>query len=137
VALQKRGWTEDDYVDDLKYSACVTRMLSAQACAKQRLWLWLENQDTNISTIQRWTGLQAAHRQWLSFLKQQCAVAVAKSDDRRSTAVKILQCKRLLVGDHANLKVDDEPLLFTASADSWAAQDVEVRQSLAGVCVFV
>lgn len=129
--------SEDDYVDDLKYSACVTRMLSAQAWAKQRLWLWLENQDTNISTIQRWTGLQAAHRQWLSFLKQQCAVAAAKSDDRRSTAVKILQCKRLLVGDHANLKIDDEPLLFTASADSWAAQDVEVRRSLAGVCVFV
>jgi hypothetical protein len=32
-----------------------------------------------------------------------------------------------LVGDHANLKIDDEPLLYTAAADSWAAQDVEVR----------
>lgn len=115
----------------------MTRMLSAQAWAKQRLWLWLENHATNISTIQRWTGLQAAHRQWLSFLKQQCAVAAAKSDERRSTAVKVLQCKGLLVGDHANLKTDDEPLLFTASADSWAAQDVEVSRGPARVCIFV
>jgi len=118
--------SEDDYVEDLKYSACVTRMLSAQAWAKQRLWLWLENRDTNISTIQRWTGLQAAHRQWLSFLKLQFAAAAKGSDDRKTTAVKILQCKGLLVGNHANLKIDDEPLLYTAAADSWAAQDVEV-----------
>lgn len=117
--------SEDDYVDDLKYNACVTRMLSAQAWAKQRLWLWLENPATNILTIQRWTGLQAAHRQWLSFLKQQYAAAADSSDDRRSSAVKILQCKGLLVGDHANLKIDDEPLLYTAAADSWAPQDVE------------
>jgi hypothetical protein len=119
--------SEDDYVDDLKYNACVARMLSAQAWAKQRLWLWLHDPDTNLSTIQRWTGLQAAHRQWLSFLKQQYAAAAEGSDKRRSSAVKVLQCRGLLVGDHANLKIDDEPLLYTAAADSWAAQDVEVR----------
>jgi hypothetical protein len=38
------------------------------------------------------------------------AAAADSSDDRRSSAVKILQCKGLLVGDHANLKIDDEPL---------------------------
>jgi len=39
---------DGDYVNDLKYKALVTRMLSSQEWAKQKLRLWLENEETNI-----------------------------------------------------------------------------------------
>ncbi len=118
---------ENDYVNDLKYKALVTRMLSSQEWAKQKLWLWLENQEMNILDI-GYTALKSAHRQWLSFLKQrQHAVAVAGSDERKTAAVKILQCKGLMVTDNMSTEeADGEPLIYAAAADGWALDDLQV-----------
>jgi hypothetical protein len=123
---------DGDYVDDLKYKALVTRMLSSQERAKQKLWLWLENQDTNILSLRR-TDLKSAHRQWLSFLKQrQHAVAAAGSEERKAAAVKILQCKGLMVtGDASTETADGEPLVYAAAADGWALEDVKARRARA------
>jgi hypothetical protein len=117
---------DDDYVNDLKYKALVTRMLSSQEWAKQKLWLWLENQETNIETVGR-TPLKSAHRQWLSFLKQrQHAVAVAGSVELKMAATKILQCKGLMVTDDASTEeADGEPLIYAAAADGWALDDLQ------------
>ena len=93
---------DDDYVNDLKYKALVTRMLLSQAWAKQKLLLWLENDSTSIRIVGEYK-LKLAHRQWLSFLKQQRhAVADAGSANHRSAAVKILQCKGLMVSGNAS-----------------------------------
>jgi hypothetical protein len=121
---------DDDYVNDLKYKALVTRMLSSQEWAKQKLRLWLENQETNIETV-GWTPLKSAHRQWLSFLKQrQHAVAVAGSVERKTAAVKILQCKGLMVTHDASTEeADGEPLIYAAAADGWALDDLQVMTS--------
>ena len=118
---------DSDYVNDLKYKALVTRMLSSQEWAKQKLWLWLENQETNIYDVGE-TPLKSAHRQWLSFLKQrQHAVAVAGSDERKTAAVKILQCKGLMVTDNVSTEeADGEPLIYAAAADGWALDDLQV-----------
>ena len=118
---------DSDYVNDLKYKALVTRMLSSQEWAKQKLWLWLDNQETGIETVGR-TPLKSAHRQWLSFLKQrQHAVAVAGSDERKTAAVKILQCKGLMVTDNVSTEeADGEPLIYAAAADGWALDDLQV-----------
>jgi hypothetical protein len=118
---------DSNYVNDLKYKALVTRMLFSQACAKQMLWLWLENQETNIFRV-LCTSLKSGHRQWLSFLKQrQHAVAVAGSDERKKAAVKILQCKGLMVTDDASTEeADGAPLIYTAAADGWALDDLQV-----------
>ena len=118
---------DDDYVNDLKYKALVTRMLSSQEWAKQKLRLWLENQETNIYTVGH-TPLKSAHRQWLSFLKQrQHAVAVAGSVERKTAAVKILQCKGLMVTHDASTEeADGEPLIYAAAADGWALDDLQV-----------
>ena len=118
---------DSDYVNDLKYKALVTRMLSSQEWAKQKLWLWLDNQETNIETV-CYTPLKSAHRQWLSFLKQrQHAVAVAGSDERKTAAVKILQCKGLMVTDNVSTEeADGEPLIYAAAADGWALDDLQV-----------
>ncbi len=72
--------------------------------------------------------LKSAHRQWLTFLKQrQHAVAAAGSDQRIHDAVKILQCKGLMVtGDASTEKADGEPLIYAAAADGWALGDVQV-----------
>ena len=117
---------DSDYVNDLKYKALVTRMLSSQEWAKQKLWLWLDNQETNIGVGS--TALKSAHRQWLSFLKQrQHAVAVAGSDERKTAAVKILQCKGLMVTDNVSTEeADGEPLIYAAAADGWALDDLQV-----------
>ena len=124
---------DGDYVNDLKYKALVTRMLSSQEWAKQKLRLWLENEETNIGTITG-TGLKSAHRQWLSFLKQrQHAVAAAGSVQRKAAAVKILQCKGLMVTEDASVEeADGEPLIYAAAADGWALEDVKVRHARAG-----
>jgi hypothetical protein len=124
---------DDEYVNDLKYRALVTRMLSSQEWAKQKLWLWLENEETNIATI-AYSELKSAHRQWLSFLKQrQHAVAAAGSIQRKAAAVKILQCKGLMVTDDASMKeADGEPLIYAAAADGWALEDVKVWRARAG-----
>ena len=121
---------DDDYVNDLKYKALVTRMLSSQEWAKQKLRLWLENQETNISAVGN-TPLKSAHRQWLSFLKQrQHAVAVAGSVERKTAAVKILQCKGLMVTHDASTEeADGEPLIYAAAADGWALDDLQVMTS--------
>jgi hypothetical protein len=119
-----------NYVDDLKYKALVTRMLSTQDWAKQKLKLWFEDEQTNIVAI--WDcQLKSAHRQWLTFLKQrQHAVAAAGSDHRRHAAVKILQCKGLMVtGDASTEEADGEPLIYAAAADGWAVGDVQVRRA--------
>ena len=124
---------DGDYVNDLKYKALVTRMLSSQEWAKQKLWLWLENEETNIRTI-GFSGLKSAHRQWLSFLKQrQHAVAAAGSAQRKAAAVKILQCKGLMVTEDASVEeADGEPLIYAAAADGWALEDVKVWLVRAG-----
>ena len=121
---------DDDYVNDLKYKALVTRMLSSQEWAKQKLRLWLENQETNIYPV-GWTPLKSAHRQWLSFLKQrQHAVAVLGSVERKTAAVKILQCKGLMVTiDASTEEADGEPLIYAAAADGWALDDLQVITS--------
>jgi len=118
---------DDDYVKDLKYKALVTRMLSSQAWAKQRLFLWLENQETDIESVKD-TPLKTAHRQWLAFLKQrQHKVAGAGSDERKAAAVKILQCKGLMVSDNVSTEdADGEPLIYAAAADGWALEDLQV-----------
>jgi hypothetical protein len=123
---------DGDYVNDLKYKALVTRMLSSQEWAKQKLWLWLENQETNFEVVGP-TPLKSAHRQWLSFLKQrQHAVAVVGSDERKSAAVKILQCKGLMVTDNVSKEeVDCEPLMYAAVADGWALDDLQARDARA------
>jgi hypothetical protein len=123
---------DGDYVNDLKYKALVTRMLSSQEWAKQKLRLWLENEETSISIA--WTELKSAHRQWLSFLKQrQHAVAAAGSVQRKAAAVKILQCLGLMVTEDASVEeADGEPLIYAAAADGWAPKDVKVRHARAG-----
>jgi hypothetical protein len=117
---------DDDYVNDLKYKALVTRMLSSQEWAKQKMRLWLENQETDMDI--GYTPLKFAHRQWLSFLKQrQHAVAVAGSVERKTAAVKILQCKGLMVTNDASTEeADGEPLVYAAAADGWALDDLQV-----------
>jgi hypothetical protein len=112
--------------------ALVTRMLSSQEWAKQKLRLWLENEEASIGTI-AWTELKSAHRQWLSFLKQrQHAVAAAGSVQRKAAAVKILQCKGLMVTEDASVEEAGEPLIYAAAADGWALEDVKVRHARAG-----
>jgi len=120
---------DDDYVNDLKYKALVTRMLSSQEWAKQKLRLWLENQETNIRI--GYSPLKSAHRHWLSFLKQrQHAVAIAGSVERKTAAVKILQCKGLMVTHDASTEeADGEPLIYAAAADGWALDDLQVMTS--------
>ena len=124
---------DGDYVNDLKYKALVARMLSSQEWAKQKLWLWLENEETDIRANGR-TELKSAHRQWLSFLKQrQHAVAAAGSVQRKAAAVKILQCKGLMVTEDASAEeADGEPLIYAAAADGWALEDVKVWRARAG-----
>ena len=119
---------DDHYVNDLQYKALVSRMLSSQEWAKQKLWLWLENQETNIKLIGSWFSLKALHQQWLSFLKQrQYSVADAGSSMRKTAAVKILQCKGLMVTDNASTEeADGEPLLYAAAAEGWALEDLQV-----------
>ena len=74
------------------------------------------------------TPLKSAHRHWLSFLKQrQHKVAGAGSDERKAAAVKILQCKGLMVSDNVSTEdADGEPLIYAAAADGWALEDLQV-----------
>ena len=118
---------DDDYVNDLKYKALVTRMLSSQAWAKQKLFLWLENPDLIINDV-GYNSLKSTHRQWLSFLKQRKhSVAGAGTDERKAAAVKILQCKGLMVSDNVSTEdADGEPLIYVAAADGWALEDLQV-----------
>jgi hypothetical protein len=118
---------DDDYVNDLKFMSLVTRMLNSQAWAKQKLFLWLQNQETLIGQI-GYTSLKSGHRQWLSFLKQRWhTVAGAGSDERKAAAVKILQCKGLMVTDDVLTEdADGEPLIYAAAADGWALDDLQV-----------
>jgi hypothetical protein len=90
-------------------------------------------EETHINSI-GYPDLKSAHRQWLSFLKQrQHAFAAAGSVQRKKAAVKILQCKGLMVTEDASLeRADGEPLIYAAAADGWALEDVKVRHARAG-----
>jgi hypothetical protein len=120
-----RKLPDDDYVDDLKYKTLVTRMLSAQAWAREKLKMWLQDRQYSECFI----PLKASHRRWLAFLKQrEYAVAAAGSAERKQAATKILQCKGLMATDNVSTEQDDgEPLIYKAAADGWAVDDVQVR----------
>jgi hypothetical protein len=123
---------DDDYVNDIKYKALVTRMLSSQAWAKQRLMLWLEHHkyaNAGIGGIIT-TSLKSAHREWLAFLKQWHASRDDGSDERETLAIRILQCKGLMVTDNAMTEeAEGEPLIYAAAADGWALEDLQVQTS--------
>jgi len=130
----------DDYVDDFKYKALVTNMLCTQEWAKQKLLLWLENQETCIEVLCD-TSLKSTHRMWLSFLKQrELASTTEGSDARMLAAVKILKIKGLMATDDALTElVDGEYLIYAAAADGWATDDVQAQLALAAVmqrCLF-
>jgi ankyrin repeat protein len=117
----------DEYVDNLKYKALVTRMLNAQEWSKQKLQLWFENQEVKFCNLNR-LRIKVCHRRWLSFLRQtQYATADVRSkEERKDAAIKILQCKGLLATDDPSTeKVDDEPIFYAAVADSWAFEDLK------------
>ena len=118
---------DNNYVNDLQYKALVTRMLSSQAWSKQKLFLYLENEESKIFDLGRKTTLKSAHRQWLAFLKQrQHSVAGVGSDERQKAAVKILQCKGLMVSSNATTELaEGEPLIYAAAADGWALEDLQ------------
>ncbi len=116
---------DDDYVNDLKYKALVTHMLSSQAWAKEMLISYLENIQLSIHDLLG-ASLSSAHRMWLSFLKRQHSVTCVGSEEHKKAAVKILQCKGLMVTDDASTeKSEGEPLIYTAAADGWAAEDLQ------------
>jgi len=55
------------------------------------------------------------------------SVAVRGSNERKSSAVKILQCKGLMVTeDVLTEEADGEPLIYAAAADGWALDDLQV-----------
>jgi ankyrin repeat protein len=116
-----------EYVDDLKYKALVSRMLDAQDWSKQKLRLWIENQETCIMGVMDCT-LKDAHRRWLSYLKQRRhSAAIAGSDQCKTAAMEILQCKGLMVTDNACTEESEgEPLLYVAAADGWAIDDMKL-----------
>ena len=65
--------------------------------------------------------------------QRQHAVAATCSVQRKAAAVKILQCKGLMVTDDASVEeADGEPLIYAAAADGWALEDVNVRHARAG-----
>ncbi len=116
---------DDDYVNDLKYKALVTHMLSSQAWAKEMLISYLENEQLSIHDLLG-ASLSSAHRMWLSFLKRQHSVTCVGSEERQKAALKILQCKGLMVTDDASTeKSEGEPLIYSAAADGWAAEDLQ------------
>jgi hypothetical protein len=117
---------DNDYVNDLKYKALVFRMLSAQDWSKQKLKLWLENEETDIRSVTD-SPLKSAHRQWLSFLKQgRYSIAPAGSEQRKTAAIHILQCKGLMATDDASTEeLDGEPLIYAAVADGCALEDLQ------------
>ena len=95
-----------------------------------------ENEESKIFDLGRKTTLKSAHRQWLAFLKQrQHSVAGAGSDERKAAAVKILQCKGLMVTEDASTEeADCEPLIYAAAADGWALDDLQVQISSSIQC---
>ncbi len=118
-----------DYAHDLKYKAIVSRMVSSQEWAKQKLLLWLQNEEMILQDLSS-TPLKSAHRQWLSFLKQRYSVAARGSDQRKGNAVKILQCKGLMVTyDVLTEEADGEPLIYAAVASGWALDDLQACTS--------
>jgi ankyrin repeat protein len=115
----------DEYVDNLKYKALVTHMLNVQEWAKQKLMLWLENSKVEIERIYN-DWLLSCHRQWLSFLRHQHANTDVGSKERRCAAIKILQCKGLILTDNPfTEKVEKDPIIYAAVADSWAFEDLK------------
>jgi hypothetical protein len=126
--VKDADWNLEDieYANDLKYKTLVTRMLSLQQWSKDKMQLWIEK-GTSIKDICR-TSLKAAHRQWMSLLKQRSV------SDQRNTAVKLLQCKGLIVNEE-DLKAETygETLISAAVADGWAFEDLQVWHALVAV----
>jgi hypothetical protein len=117
---------DDDYVNDLKYNALVTQMLSTQAWAKQKLISYLGNAQLSVHDLYL-KSLRTAHRMWLSFLKRQHSATSVGSEERKKAAVKILQCMELMVTNDASTEQSEgEPLIYTAAADGWAAEDLQL-----------
>jgi hypothetical protein len=116
----------EDFVNDLKYKATVTRMLSSKAWAKEKLLLWFLEQNITIDDIYL-TSLKQAHREWFSVIKRQYNAASTSSIERKVAATQILQGKGLMVSDDAlKEETDGMPIICAAAADGWALDDLLV-----------
>jgi hypothetical protein len=135
VMAQHERLDIEHYVNDLKYSDLVTRMLEYLAWSKEKLHLRIESASES-AAVSVARSLQDSHRLWLELLKSKFSAAIQGSADKRNIAVRILQSRGLMSGSNASEMVDGVPIIIKAARESWSASDVDWLVAAGGGVIY-
>ena len=125
VLQRHRALPPSDFVDDSMFRALVTDLLNTNQFAKEKLRLWL-NDDNQYVVF--WAGytLRDAHRLWLGLVRRRLTAAhhSAKQSDVAAAALLLLQVKGRVRTSAADCNTDGEVAFVEAGGDGWDEEEV-------------
>ncbi len=124
AALQRhKTLSPDTFVDEAMFRLLVTDLLNTKQFAKEKLRLWLHD---NNQLVVFWSGytLRDAHRLWLNHARKQVRAAQTDGLNAASAALLLLQVKGRVRTCVADRSIDGETAFVEAGGDGWDAEDV-------------
>lgn len=116
-----------DFVDDGNFRSLVTDVLNTKQHAKEKLRLWLHDDN---QLVVFWSGytLRDAHRLWLGCVRRRLSIACGQTgstaDAAASAALLLLQVKGRVKSRAGDINTDGEAAFVEAGGDGWDPEDV-------------
>lgn len=125
AALERhRALPPAEFVDEGMFRLLVTDLLNTKQFAKEKLRLWLQDENQLVVFWCSYT-LRDAHRLWLGLVRGRMQAAQScRLGDAASAALLLLQVKGRVRSCVADCNLDGEPLFVEAGGDGWDEEDV-------------
>jgi ankyrin repeat protein len=118
-----------EFVDEGMFRLLVTDLLNTKQFAKEKLRLWLHDDNQLVVFWSSYT-LRDAHRLWLGLVRRRIKAAQSsRLDDAASAALLLLQVKGRVRSCVTDCNLDGEPLFVEAGGDGWDEEDVTLFSS--------
>jgi hypothetical protein len=115
-----------DFIDDNMFRSLVTDLLNTKQFAKEKLRLWLHDDN---QLVVFWSGytLRDAHRLWLGRVRKRLSSAGEHpSSAAAAAAMLLLQVKGRVRSHITDCNTDGESAFVEAGGDGWNEEDVRV-----------
>lgn len=129
-----QSYSRKEYADDHRYSHYVSHMMQSLRWSKEKLLLWIETaRDGSSNDSIKTLSIAESHRLWQAFLHKRFLGSAVGYNQRKQTAIQLLQSREHMISDVAEDAVDGVPLVVQAAAQNWSDSDVEYLVAAADV----
>ena len=125
VLQRHRALQPSEFVDDSNFRSLVTDLLNTKQFAKEKLRLWLHNDN---QLVVFWSGytLRDAHRLWLGHVRRRLSIAHSNGACTADAALMLLKVKGRVRSCASDCNTDGESAFVEAGGDGWEEEDVRV-----------